>query len=94
MKSLSNVRNGESKEEQIAVFLFLVAWGTGTLEILRCISAVYVDYCILLTSVHEYYSDSTSRFSEGRLSQQQDSYPDISIFIPDVAAHTDTFLDT
>lgn len=62
MKSLSNIRNEESKEEQIAVFWFLVAWGTGTHEIPGCISAVYVDYCMLLTSVYKYYSDSTSRF--------------------------------
>ena len=50
---------------------FLVAEGSGTLEIHRCMSAVYGERCMSLPSVHEWQK----RFREGRTSLQDDSRP-------------------
>ena len=57
-----------SKEEQRGVVRFLVAEGAGTREIHRRLSAVYGEYCMSLTSVHEWQK----RFRGGRTSLQDD----------------------
>ena len=57
-----------NKEEQRGVIRFLVAKGAGTRGIHCCMSAVYGEHCMSLTSVHEWQK----RFHEGRTSLQDD----------------------